>query len=258
MPAFQETSRAEAERRRSIEQQRVLQRQRFSHHHGFLHRQRFLQQQTHAVSSTSPQIKTEAGLAEAEGRNLTSSYCPSFPSAPTHHGTRTAQKEKVNPSFGLPFRNVNWDLPPSPGVSLHQQRDTHQCMALKQNTDNRLSYPPPPIPPLPSSFPPPTIRSASFSHPISHVPTQLAVKTKEEEEATKTWPDPPLTARRSSLPNDRTAEGKRLRKQHKQKWKKELELREDKYGAEQESLFSAARENFSPDPTNPPDGCRKY
>lgn len=213
--------------------------------------QKFLPQQRSSTLSTSPRVKLQPDLEGAQDGDLIYPKPSLSRSAPMSDSLETPQKENRTPSHDLPFRTVNWDQPPAPGLSLRKRSDPYDNVGMKHNAidGSTQSYP---------SNPPRLDRAVTISHPMSHIPTPLLVKIKKEEEITSTWPDLPPSARRVSRPKERTAEARRLRKQEKDEWKRELELGKDKFAAEQESLFSAAKEKFSPDPLRTPSGGPGY
>ncbi|KAL8721138.1 MAG: hypothetical protein Q9225_002121 [Loekoesia sp. 1 TL-2023] len=158
------------------------------------------------------------------------------------------QKENCPSSHDLPFRTLKSDQPSSSHLGLLRQGDTNPSVSHGHPNSDQSTFNLP-------SLSHPSLRTRSFSHPISQSNPPLTLDTKQEEQDTTTGAPPPLDIRRSSLPGPRTIEGRRLRRLQKLEWKKQLELGKDEFGAEQESLFSAAREKFSPDPVkSPPDG----
>ncbi|KAL8762422.1 MAG: hypothetical protein Q9184_001589 [Pyrenodesmia sp. 2 TL-2023] len=168
-------------------------------------------------------------------------YGPAHGPATVHRPTGSAMKENHGPSSDLPFREVNWHAHPSSDLTVRQQNDAYHANALNQYAGNQFANNTPPPPPATRPG-----RAATISYPVRHIPTP-ALRVTIEEEDEYFDPTGPLNDRRASLPGPRTAEGLRLHRKQKREWKKQLELNGARYAAEQEELFTAAREGFSPE-----------
>ena len=197
-----------------------------------------------AASSSNVKVKREKQGTDDDDIDPVDPAPSSSRLATIHSVATNVKDENYRHSRNLPFRDFDWDEP----SSLHRGSLLQQYPSITAVSHGHPSS----IQPTPqsASFPSSTSRFRSASDPSSEPIQSLSAKIKDEaqeEGSTTTTPGQSslLSQRRSSL---RSKGERMLRKKQKQEWKMRLELEKEKFGEEQESLLSAAREKFSPDP----------